>query len=546
MTASLAGGLARLAKRLLSGGARHEPPRPGGGPDEVRLYLDLCAADLGPPTVDARTAADLDFEALFARVDRCASSVGQQWLWARLRTPASEPGALEAFDALVTVLGAPGVSCDGLRRSLARLTGASSYLLPYVLHGELPARPATYRLAPVLTGAAVGAVAASFALGVPGILALVAICAVNVVVRLSFRAKVAPVLGSLPAVRALLKTGLDLVKPGSGLPDGLRARLDETIAPLRGLLRTTGWLAVETDARDELSRLFYEYVNLVFLLDVNALLFSLETLSRRRDALRGLFDAVGETDGALSTASFRESLPFWCRPRIVARGEGLGAEEVFHPILEAPVPSSVALASSLLVTGSNMSGKTTFLKVLGVNALLARTLATCAARRWEAPAFEVVSAMGRSESLTEGTSYYLGEVRRVGELIEAADGTTPRLFLLDELFRGTNTAERIAAGKAVLARLARGPHLTAVASHDLELVPLLHGAFVPYHFREEVAGGVLSFDYRLRPGPSSTRNAIALLAWANYPPEVVADALAAVESLLAGGRFGGAEARDPA
>jgi hypothetical protein len=535
--ASLVDGFVRLARRLFSGGSRREPPRPGGGPDELRLYLDLRSEDLGPPGVDARTAADLDFDALFARVDRCASAVGQQWLWARLRTPAGEPEALERFGTLVAALGAPGVSRDGLRRSLARLTGASSYLLPYVLHGQLPARPATYRLAPVLTGAALAAVAASFVLGVPGVLALVAICAVNVVVRLSFRAQVAPVLGSLPAVRALLKTALDLARPGSGLPDGVRARLEETIAPLRGLLRTTGWLAIETDAKDELSRLFYEYVNLLFLLDVNALLFSLETLSKRREALRALFDAVGETDGALSTGAFRESLPFWCRPRIVTTREGLAAEEAFHPILEAPVPSSVALDSSLLVTGSNMSGKTTFLKTLGVNALLARTLATCAARRWEAPAFEVVSAMGRSESLTEGTSYYLAEVRRVGELIEAADGTTSRLFLLDELFRGTNTLERIAAGKAVLARLARGPHLVAVASHDLELVPLLDGAYVPYHFREEIAGGVLSFDYRLRPGPSSTRNAIALLAWAAYPPEVVADALSAVETLLAGARL---------
>jgi DNA mismatch repair ATPase MutS len=192
-----------------------------------------------------------------------------------------------------------------------------------------------------------------------------------------------------------------------------------------------------------------------------------------------------------------------------------------------------------------MSGKTTFLKTLGVNALLARTVATCAARRWEGPAYDVVSAMGRSESLAEGTSYYLSEVRRVGALLQAADEPLPRLFLLDELFRGTNTVERISAGRAVLARLAREPHLTAVASHDLELVPLLHGAYVPYHFREEIAGGVLSFDFRLRPGPSSTRNAIALLDWARYPAEVVADATATVETLLAEGRFGAATGFPP-
>ena len=548
MTVSLVEGLAGIVRRLLPwAGSRREPPRPCGGPEEHRLHLDLRAAEAGPPIVDDRTAADLDLEALFARVDRCASAVGQQWLWARLRTPAGEPETLEGFDALVTALGTPGVSRDGLRRSLARLAGASSHLLPYLLHGDLPERPAAYRLAPVLTGAAVGAVAASFAFGVPGVLALVAICAVNVVVRLSFRAKVAPVLGSLPAVRALLKTALDLARPDAGLPESLRERLEEAIAPLRGLLRTTGWLAIETDAKDELSRLFYEYVNLVFLLDVNALLFSLDLLSRRRASLRALYEAVGEVDGALSTAAFRESLPFWCRPRTVADEEGLLVVDAVHPLLGAAVPNSLRTEGrSVLVTGSNASGKTTFLKTLGVNALLARTLATCAAREWAAPPYLVVSAMGRSGSLAEGTSDYVAEVRRVGALLDPSRAREPRLFLLDELFRGTNTVERIAAGKAVLARLAASPHLVAVASHDLELVPLLHGTYAPYHFREDVAEGALSFDFRLRPGPSSTKNAIALLEWASYPPEVVADALATVEHLLAEGRFGGAEARDPA
>lgn len=448
---------------------------------------------------------------------------------------------MEAFDGLVEAVDGPGVSREATRRLLARLTGPGAYLLPYLIYGELPDRPAAYRLTPVLSVAALGALVAALTTGVPGVLALVAICAVNIVVRLSYRRRVEAILGSLPAARALVFTGRELALPRCGLPAVTRARLEAAAAPLRGLLRTTAWLAFETDRTDELSRIFYEYVNLVFLLDVNALLFSLGLLSTRRDALGELFDAVGEVDGALSTAAFRASLPFWCRPRFVAAGGPVRLDDVFHPLLDAPAPNSLALeGTSLLVTGSNMSGKTTFLKALGVNALLARTLATCAARRHEAPPFAVLTSIGRGESLAEGTSYYFAEVRRVGALLRAAGGAAPHLFLLDELFRGTNTIERIAAAKAVLARLSGGPHLAAVASHDLELVPLLHGAYAPYHFRESVEEGVLSFDYRLRPGPSSTRNAIALLACASFPPEVVTDALATVEALLAGGRFDGA------
>ena len=167
----------------------------------------------------------------------------------------------------------------------------------------------------------------------PGILALVAICAVNVVVRLSFRAKVAPALGSLPAVRALLKTALDLARPDSGLPDGLRARLAEVIAPLRGLLRTTGWLAIETDAKDELSRLFYEYVNLVFLLDVNALLFSLETLSKRREALRALFDALAPAT-VIGVGAFAQK----CAARVAPAG--MQVAQIPHPSPASPAANA--------------------------------------------------------------------------------------------------------------------------------------------------------------------------------------------------------------
>ena len=140
--------------------------------------------------------------------------------------------------------------------------------------------------------------------------------------------------------------------------------------------------------------------------------------------------------------------------------------------------------------------------------------------------------MSRAESLAEGTSYYLGQVRRVGGMIAASDDAAPRLFLLDELFRGTNTIERIAAARAVLARLARPPHRVAVATHDLELVPLLRGAYVPFHFREELRDGALSFDHRLRPGPSSTRSALALLRWCAYPTDVVELAEETVGTLL--------------
>ncbi len=116
-------------------------------------------------------------------------------------------------------------------------------------------------------------------------------------------------------------------------------------------------------------------------------------------------------------------------------------------------PSACNSGRGVLVTGSNMSGKSTFLRTVGVNAILAQTIDTCLARTYAAPVFVVRSCIGRSDDLVGGKSYYLAEVEALLALVEASDTTDCCLFLLDELFRGTNAVERIAAGEAVLSEL---------------------------------------------------------------------------------------------
>jgi DNA mismatch repair ATPase MutS len=110
----------------------------------------------------------------------------------------------------------------------------------------------------------------------------------------------------------------------------------------------------------------------------------------------------------------------------------------------------------VLVTGSNMSGKSTFLRTVGVNAVLAQSLNTCLAHAYEAPVYQIRSCIGRADDLIAGKSYYLVEVESVLSLVKASDETAPHLFIFDELFRGTNAVERIAAGEAVLHALVSG------------------------------------------------------------------------------------------
>ena len=272
----------------------------------------------------------------------------------------------------------------------------------------------------------------------------------------------------------------------------------------------------------------YEYLNLVFLLDANGVYFGARGLDEHRHALLRVLVAMGDVDAAISVASFRTSRSDWTRPRFRPAGEPGVLTAITHPLVVDAVPNTAALTPGLglLITGSNMSGKSTFLRTVGVTAVLAQTLHTCLATDYHAPVFHVRSCIGRADDLLTGRSYYITEVESLLGLVEASRVTAPHLFLLDELFRGTNAVERIAAGQAILQQLLLAadhakPHVVLAATHDGELVDLLPETYAAYHFGDTVAPDGLTFDHKLRPGPATTRNAIALLRIHGAPEELI-------------------------
>jgi DNA mismatch repair ATPase MutS len=282
----------------------------------------------------------------------------------------------------------------------------------------------------------------------------------------------------------------------------------------------------------------YEYLNVLFLLDgIAVFLGSRELASRAGDLIR-LVEAIGNIDAALSVARWRAERTDWCRPQFLSQGSAATLKNVRHPLLTAPVPNSVRLepGRGILVTGSNMSGKSTFLRTVGVTAVLAQTINTCLADAYRAPILDIQSCIGRSDDLIAGKSYYLAEVDDAVARLRASREPAQHLFLFDELFRGTNAVERIAAAEAILRELmttggAPTIHVAVVATHDGELVGLLSDVYAPYHLADSLGPDGLRFDYRLEPGPATTRNAIALLRQRGAPESVIESALKRVAAL---------------
>ncbi len=236
--------------------------------------------------------------------------------------------------------------------------------------------------------------------------------------------------------------------------------------------------------------------------------------------------AAGELEVLAAFGGVRFDHPDWAFAEVDPTAECLTARALGHPLLEDParVGNDVEVGPRgrlLLVTGSNMSGKSTLLRAIGVNALLAQAGAPVCAQALRLPTLAVETSGRIDDSLVEGVSFFLAELQRLQQIVARAAapaGDAPRvLFLLDEILRGTNSEERrIAVGKIVERLLASGA-IGAVSTHDLEIarVPALAAHLHNVHFRETVEEGPdgprMTFDYRLREGLATTTNALVLL-----------------------------------
>jgi hypothetical protein len=196
-----------------------------------------------------------------------------------------------------------------------------------------------------------------------------------------------------------------------------------------------------------------------------------------------------------------------------------------HPLLP-PVQkvcndfALTALGEVALITGSNMAGKSTFIRTVGVNLCLAYAGGPVCATAWHSLPFRLYTCIRISDSLGDGFSYFYAEVKRLKGLLEALnDAGFPLLYLIDEIFRGTNNRERLVGSRAYVQALAGAPGAGLIATHDLELAGLseTNAAIRNYHFRDDVQANQLIFDYRIRPGPSPTTNALKIMAQEGLP-----------------------------
>jgi DNA mismatch repair ATPase MutS len=289
--------------------------------------------------------------------------------------------------------------------------------------------------------------------------------------------------------------------------------------------------------KDELSQVgtyFVELLKAFFLVEVMVLFDLTRELESKRDSIAALFDFVGETDTAISVASLRAGQQKTCVPEFTPPMKEAKFRKVYHPLINNCVKNDLHInGKSVLITGSNMSGKTTFLRTVVINSILAQTICTCFADEFQSPILRQFSSLRLDDNLFQGKSYYYEEVNTMGTFVKEVHSAYQNLFILDEVFKGTNTIERIAAAKAALSYLNKGANIILVSTHDFELPGMLHQEYDQYHFSENIENDRLHFDHSIKPGPLLAGNAIRILEISDYPSEIVAEAKALSVALSA-------------
>ena len=474
-------------------------------------------------TIGDDTWKDLDMDELFKVVNRTVTPIGAQCLYDLLRNPLLSQKELDAREKIITTFANNNVIREKIQIALLPLTRPYVKHLVFSLWTLLPPKPKYAFLFYCLSAFAIWflifAVFGFFHIGFTVILFVL-----NSIIVFLYRNKLKQFLASFQYLSVLINTAgkiYSLVE--KDFPE-IRADISKNIKPVRSVAYNIYSLQLSEDNP------IATYFNIYFLSQLTGFYSALNKIKINLTGLQKLFETVGYLDAMISIASYRKQFPNFTNPLFSGDSNQFDVNEIFHPLLVNPISNNFKFESkNILITGSNMSGKTTFLKTIGINAILAQTLNMCTAKKYKAPFLKIISSIERADDLMSGKSYYMAEVESILRIVNASRTNNINLFIIDEIFRGTNSIERTAASIEILKYLMNGKDFTILATHDLQLTEILRENYLNYHFREEMTDTGLHFDYKLHPGKSNSKNAIALLEYVGYPKSIVDGAKKLIE-----------------
>ena len=500
----------RLRKHLDSIWGKEDALRRADGEqiDDIAQY-HMALRSHAPPLreTDGTTWNDLDMDLIFGSIDCSRSIVGSELLYALLHDQGHGQKELDRMDSLSDAF----ISLPALRSEVQACLSAIGY---QAFHGasrflfeakyQYPGRPRLYYL--------LGALPASLILAgffySPFFLGAILMFLVNLIVCHVTRSQWERELVAIRHIGAVLRCAKKL----SALewPEQLSHEIKEIRELSAQLKALRFWLPLFGMERVNNMDFITDYLKIAFMLDMVSLCGIVRSLNIHSEEVRRLYALIGRIDACLSLAQLKVREKGWTRPVFHDKAR-MDARALRHPLIKNAVPNDCSWDKNTLISGANASGKSTFIKAAAVNMILAQSLGICFARSLSMKRGRVMSSMVIRDSVTAGESYFIAEIKSLRRIIEAGQRGDMVWAFIDEILRDTNTVERIAASASVLSAVSDLNMLCMVATHDIELTQMLKDSYHNAHFTETVDEHGVHFDYLIRRGPATGRNAIRLL-----------------------------------
>lgn len=492
--------------------------------------------------IDDITWNDLHMDELYQRINTSLSAAGDEYLYYRLRTPVCDEAQMERAEEQIRFFMEHEEERHRVQRVFYRLGRMRKFsIYEYLDHLDLlgERKSAKYFLWDLAVLVSVGAMLFSVPVGT--VLLLVVLCH-NLMDYFKEYKEIEPYISSFRYIRRLLAGVAEMKQKEIAVFLKEQERLQECYRKLKGFLRNSYLVISSETGTGNPLEVVLDYLRMLFYFDLIQFNRALFAVRGHMDEIDEIITVLGRMETVIVAGEYRTSLgEGYCVPRLhyEERPEvSLRVEELYHPFLENPVKNSLSVSRGVLLTGSNASGKSTFLRAVATAALLSQTIHTCPAACYEAPFFRVFSSMSLRDDLSGGDSYYMVEIKSIKRILDQVKRSGPPvLCFVDEVLRGTNTVERIAASTQIMKMLAAEGTLCFAATHDVELTRLLEKEYNNYHFEERIEENDISFPYKLVEGPAVSRNAIALLKMLGYDENIIAEAEAMSERFLESGRW---------
>ena len=488
--------------------------------------------------IDDITWNDLNMDGVYKRVNYCLSAAGEEYLYYMLRSPRQQDD-FECFEKQVSRL----MHDDELRRSLQLayydIGSNSRYsIYDYIDYLKNVGNTDNKRdiLMLVLMAASVALCFVSFSIG---FVSLVVLMLIQILTYFKVKGDIDPYLVTYGYIMRVIRSAGSF----TGIKDEAFAKDLSDLSKAAGefsSFQAGAYILLSPNRMNSGGNpadLILDYIRMITHVDIIKFNQMYKQITQKREYLDRILEITGRIEAEISVACFRAS--FEGRYAVPEFGkEGYEASDLIHPLIDEAVPNSIKADRGVLLTGSNASGKSTFLKTCAINTVLAQSLHTALGSSYRAPFYRIYTSMALRDDIFQGESYYMVEIKSIKRILDAAsEEGSEVLCFVDEVLRGTNTVERIAASTQILRKLSERGVCCFAATHDIELTALLNDDYYICHFEGDISDDDVKFDYKLKEGPATTRNAIKLLGVLGYDEMIVTRAQKMADGFMKNGSW---------